>query len=163
LSASKKPNCAIIALAEPSRQLRDSHTSVSGAIIQGALENDGATFVNHKDGVSDPVVGTDREKHVSSSWDLPYSGWPLAQTFGLTGTHAINVMYGGASPRSSGGFTIYRPWHWSLANTDLYYGDLVGGRPDCIVAYEVDGCDFTMRDGLPYPTGKMARHRILAS
>jgi hypothetical protein len=35
LSASKKPNCAIIALAEPSRQLQDSHTSVSGFIIRG--------------------------------------------------------------------------------------------------------------------------------
>lgn len=53
-----------------------------------------------------------------------------------------------------GGFTVYRPWHWSLENTDLYYGDLIGGRPDCIVAYEVDGCDFTITDGLPYPTGK---------
>ena len=36
LSALKKPNCAIIALAESSRQLRDSHTSVSGAIIRAA-------------------------------------------------------------------------------------------------------------------------------
>jgi hypothetical protein len=136
-------------------QAGGNHARFAGNNIwQVRIEDNGTTFINYKDAVSDPVVGTDREKYVSSVWDLPYSGWPTAQTFGLTGTHAINVMYGGASPRSSGGFTIYRPWHWSLANTDLYYGDLVGGRPDCIVAYEVDGCDFTMKDGLPYPTGK---------
>ncbi len=139
------------------RQLKagGNHARFAGNNIwQVRIEDNGSTFVNYKDAVSDPVMGTDQEKYVSSVWDMPYSGWPTAQTFGLTGTHAINVMYGGASPRSSGGFTIYRPWHWSLANTDLYYGDLVGGRPDCIVAYEVDGCDFTMKDGLPYPTGK---------
>jgi hypothetical protein len=66
----------------------------------------------------------------------------------------IHAMFGGAAPRASGGFTVYRPWHWSLEGSDLYFGDVIGGRPDCIAAYEIDGCDFTMRDGLPYPTGK---------
>lgn len=139
------------------RQLQSggNHARFAGNNIwQVRIEDHGKTFINYKDGASDPLAGTSRERYVSCAWDLPFSGWPVATTFGLTGTHAINVMYGGASPRSSGGFTIYRPWHWSLANTDLYYGDLVGGRPDCIVAYEVDGCDFIMKDGLPYPTGK---------
>ena len=100
------------------------------------------------------VFGTEQERFVSNAWDLPCVGWPLAHTFGLTGSNVIHAMYGGAAPRSSGGFTIYRPWHWSLEGSDLYFGDLIGGRPDCIAAYEIDGCDFTMRDGLPYPTGK---------
>ena len=132
-----------------------NHARFAGNNIwQVRLEEGGEIFVNYKDAVSDPLCGTNMEKFVSSSWDLPFSGWPTAKTFGLTGTHAINVLYGGAAPRSSGGFTVYRPWHWSLADTDLYYGDLIGGRPDCIVAYEVDGCDYTMTEGLPYPTGK---------
>lgn len=134
-----------------------NHARFAGNNIwQVRIEDDGGTFVNFKDGVSDPLVGTDREKFASTAWDAPYSGWPVTHTFGLTGSGVINVMYGGAAPRSSGGFTVYRPWHWCLADTDLYYGDLIGGRPDCIVAYEVDGCDFTMKDGLPYPTGKDA-------
>lgn len=62
-------------------------------------------------------------------------------------------MYGGAAPRASGGFTVYRPWHWSLEGSDLFYGDVIGGRPDCVAAYEIDGCQFTIRDGLPYATG----------
>lgn len=132
-----------------------NHARFAGNNIwQVRIEQDGTRFINYKDGVSDPVVGTDREMFTSTAWDRPYSKRPVAQTFGLTGSLAVNVMYGGASPRSSGGFTVYRPWHWSLSNTDLYYGDLIGGRPDCIVAYEIDGCDFIVTDGLPYPTCK---------
>ena len=54
-------------------------------------------------------------------------------------------------PRSTGGYTIYRPQHWVFAGTDLHYGDLLG-LGSYIAAYEVDGCDFTMRNGLPEPT-----------
>jgi hypothetical protein len=132
-----------------------NHARFAGNNIwQVRIEDDGTTFVNHKDETTDPLLGTDQERFVSNAWDLPCTGWPLAHTFGLTGSGAIHAMYGGAAPRASGGFTIYRPWHWSLEGSDLYYGDVLGGRPDCIAAYEIDGCDFTMRDGLPYPTGK---------
>ncbi len=50
-----------------------------------------------------------------------------------------------------GGFTVYRPDHWALAGTDLYYGDILGGAAK-VLGYEVDGLDYTVRDGLPYPT-----------
>jgi hypothetical protein len=36
--------------------------------------------------------------------------------------------------------------------TEVGYGDLIGANA-VVVGYECDGCDFTMRDGLPYPTG----------
>jgi hypothetical protein len=123
-------------------------------ICQVRYEDGGTTFVNHKDETTDPLLGTDQERYVSNAWDLPCTGWPLAKTFGLTGSNVIHCMFGGAAPRASGGFTVYRPWHWSLEGSDLYFGDVIGGRPDCIAAYEIDGCDFTMRDGLPYPTGR---------
>ena len=132
-----------------------NHARFAGNNIwQVRIENDGTTFVNHKDETSDPLFGTDQERFVSNAWDLPATGWPLTKTFGVTGSGAIHAMYGGAAPRASGGFTVYRPWHWSLKDTDLYYGDILGGRPDCIAAYEIDGCDYTIRDGLPYATGK---------
>jgi hypothetical protein len=132
-----------------------NHARFAGNNIwQVRYEDGGTTFVNHKDETTDPLLGTDQERYVSNAWDLPCTGWPLAQTFGLTGSGVIHAMYGGAAPRSSGGFTVYRPWHWSLEGSDLYYGDVIGGRPDCVAAYEIDGCDFTMRDGLPYPTGR---------
>ena len=132
-----------------------NHARFAGNNIwQVRIEDDGTTFVNHKDETSDPLFGTDQERYVSNAWDLPTTGWPLTKTFGVTGSGAIHAMYGGAAPRASGGFTVYRPWHWSLKDTDLYYGDILGGRPDCIAAYEIDGCDYTIRDGLPYATGK---------
>ena len=132
-----------------------NHARFAGNNIwQVRIEDDGATFVNHKDETSDPLFGTDQERFVSNAWDLPATGWPLTKTFGVTGSGAIHAMYGGAAPRASGGFTVYRPWHWSLKDTDLYYGDILGGRPDCIAAYEIDGCDYTIREGLPYATGK---------
>ena len=131
-----------------------NHARFAGNNIwQVRYEDGGTTFVNHKDETTDPLLGTDQEHLLSNAWDLPQVGWPVTHTFGLTGTAAIHAMYGGAAPRASGGFTVYRPWHWSLEGSDLYYGDVIGGRPDCVAAYEIDGCDYTMRDGLPYPTG----------
>src|SRR6185436_1308768 len=37
--------------------------------------------------------------------------------------------------------------------TGLDYGDLLGADA-VLVGYECDGCAFTYRDGLPYPTGE---------
>jgi hypothetical protein len=132
-----------------------NHARFAGNNIwQVRYEDGGTTFVNHKDENDDPLLGTDQQHLLSNAWDLPEVGWPVTHTFGLTGTAAIHAMYGGAAPRASGGFTVYRPWHWSLEGSDLYYGDVIGGRPDCVAAYEIDGCDYTIRDGLPYPTGR---------
>jgi hypothetical protein len=55
-------------------------------------------------------------------------------------------------PRGAGGFPIYRPEHWAFGNTGLYYGDVLG-RDSLIFGYEVDGLDYTLRNGLPEPTG----------
>jgi hypothetical protein len=72
---------------------------------------------------------------------------------GLTGLGGAYIRYGGTAPRSSGGYTVYRPEHWALAGTDLYYGDVFGSAPVCVAAFEVDGVDYTFRHGLPHPTG----------
>jgi hypothetical protein len=51
-----------------------------------------------------------------------------------------------------GGYTVHRPEHWIFEGTGLTYGDVLGAAAT-VVGYECDGCDFTYRDGLPYPTG----------
>ena len=47
---------------------------------------------------------------------------------------------------------MHRPEHWVFEGTGLGYGDVLGAAATT-VGYECDGCDFTYRDGLPYPTG----------
>ena len=51
-----------------------------------------------------------------------------------------------------GGYTVHRPEHWLFDGTGIGYGDVLGADVT-VVGYECDGCDFTSRDGLPYPTG----------
>ena len=99
-----------------------------------------------------PLWGTDRQHLSAALWELPGIGRPGAQTMGLNGLGGIYTHYGVACPRSAGGYTVYRPRHWALEGTDLYYGDLLGGPPAYIASYEVDGVNYTFRKGLPYPT-----------
>ncbi|MGE0239171.1 MAG: N,N-dimethylformamidase beta subunit family domain-containing protein [Parvibaculaceae bacterium] len=85
-------------------------------------------------------------------WEAKCVGRPGATTIGLNGLGGIYTRYGVATPRSSGGFTIYRPDHWAFAGTDLYYGDVLGAAPTFLAAFEVDSVEYTFRRGLPYPT-----------
>ena len=71
---------------------------------------------------------------------------------GLTGMGGTYNRYGVAAPRSSGGFTVYRPEHWVFEGTDLYYGDLLGGMPVNLATFELDSVEYVIRRGLPYPT-----------
>ena len=48
-------------------------------------------------------------------------------------------------------FNVHRPDHWLFEGTNLKRGDAFGGK-DTIVGYECDGCELTMKDGLPVPT-----------
>lgn len=122
-------------------------------IWQIRYEDDGATQVCFKSPAQDPYSTSDKSHLTTTLWEHPIIGRPAAETMGLTGAAGIYARVGGASPRGSGGFTVYRPRHWAFAGTDLYYGDIIG-REAVIVAFEVDGLDYTFRDGLPYPTHK---------
>lgn len=130
------------------------------------LEDNGNTQVCYKDPKSDPLHDSDRKHLTTTLWDHPFVNRPsAAQTIGLTGAAGVYAMHGGAGPRMSGGFTVYRPDHWVFEGTDLYYGDVVGSRPTSIVAFEVDGLDYTFRNGLPEPTyldGALKTTEILA-
>jgi hypothetical protein len=69
-------------------------------------------------------------------------------SFSRGGYHRIGKVVA----RGAGGYTVHRPDHWLFEGTGVGYGDLRGAGAT-VVGYECDGCDFTYRDGLPYPTG----------
>ena len=102
---------------------------------------------------SDPVAGTDRQSLLTGAWDAPPVSRPGAETFGANGFSGIYSGLGNCVGRGGGGFTVYRPEHWALANCRLGYGDVLGGDSR-IFGYEVDGLDYRFEDGLPFPSGK---------
>jgi len=95
----------------------------------------------------DPLRGTDR---ITTIWDSAQIGRPAAATMGLSGARGIYATWSGCVARSSGGFTLYRPEHWAFAGTGLGYGDVLGAEAK-VFGYEVDGLDYEIRGGLPYP------------
>ena len=126
----------------------------NAAFWQVRLENDLQEMVCYKYAPEwDPIYGTKDERYLGGMWSNPRTGRPENSTFGLSFTRGGYHRLGYVMPRSSGGYMVYRPGHWVFAGTQLEYGDVFGAR-DQIVGYECDGLDFTMRDGLPYPTGR---------
>ena len=118
-------------------------------IWQIRIEDGGRTQVCYK--AHDPMSATSPRRS-TVPWDTKIVNRPGATTFGLTGLGGIYVRTGATTPRAPGGYTIYRPDHWVFDGTDAYYGDMFGAAPARILAFEVDGVDYTFRNGLPYPT-----------
>ncbi|MDX8449888.1 N,N-dimethylformamidase beta subunit family domain-containing protein [Mesorhizobium captivum] len=120
---------------------------------QTRLEDEGRRQVCYKyrARAEDPVYSGDNIRRATSSWEAPEIGRPGALTFGLNATNGIYAGWGGCAPRGVRGFPVYRPQHWAFAGTGLYYGDLLGAESH-IYGYEVDGLDYEIRHGLPYPS-----------
>ncbi|MEQ8813476.1 MAG: hypothetical protein RLO51_29070 [Thalassobaculum sp.] len=120
---------------------------------QVRLEDEGRRQVCYKARAhdEDPVAGGAAADRLTCAWEDPAVNWPGAATFGVNGMRGVYASWGGFVPRGSRGFTVYRHRHWAFAGTDTHYGDVIGGEAG-IFAYEVDGLDYTFRDGLPYPT-----------
>lgn len=118
---------------------------------QVRLSDDGTEQCCYRLPALDPVAS--ETPHLATTvWEARSVGRPGASTMGLSGMGGVMTRYGVCAPRSSGGFTIYRPHHWAFEGTDLYYGDLLGAAPTFLAAFEVDAVEFTFRRGLPYPT-----------
>ena len=96
---------------------------------------------------TDPQAGTDR---ITSYWDHPRIQRPAVATMGLTGTMGVYAGWSRCAAHGAGGFTVYRPDHWVMQGSGLGYGDVLGGAAK-IFGYEVDGIDYEIRQGLPYP------------
>lgn len=118
---------------------------------QVRLSDDGTTQYCYRVPDADPATTTTPHL-VTTAWDCTLIGRPAAATMGLTGMSGTYNRYGVAAPRSSGGYTVYRPRHWAFAGTDLYYGDLLGGTPVNLATFELDAVEYTFRRGLPFPT-----------
>jgi hypothetical protein len=97
---------------------------------------------------ADPVMQTD-PRRLTSYWDHPLVARPAVATMGLTGSMGVYAGWSRCAAHGSGGFTIYRPDHWSVRETGLGYGDVLGAASK-VFAYEVDGIDYTMTHGLPF-------------
>jgi hypothetical protein len=136
---------------------RAAFLSGNTAFWQVRFEREGRAMAGYKftAPTDDPVVGTERERRVTSLWSDPLVGRPETEMTGVSFCRAGYSRVGFAGSRASGGFTIYRPDHWSLDGTDLFYGDVVGDEA-AIVGYETDGCAFRFERGLPVPTGEDA-------
>ena len=100
----------------------------------------------------DPVFGTDRAAELTSMWSDHLIGRPENHMTGVSFARGGYHRIGKRVTSGAGGYTIHRADHWIFDGTGLGYGDVLGAAVTT-VGYECDGCDFTTRDGLPYPTG----------
>ncbi|MER8368984.1 N,N-dimethylformamidase beta subunit family domain-containing protein [Mesorhizobium sp. M0306] len=119
---------------------------------QTRLEDEGRRQVCYKyrARAEDPAYRGGDIRRATNSWEAPEIGRPGAATFGLNATRGVYAGWGGCAPRGVRGFPVYRPEHWAFAGTGIYYGDLLGADSH-VYGYEVDGLDFEIRGGLPYP------------
>jgi len=113
---------------------------------QTRLSRDLATQTCHKT-APDPDAAAGRR---TTYWDAAETARPATATMGLTGAMGVYAGWSRCVTHGSGGFTVYRPEHWALRGTGLGYGDVLGAAAR-IFAYEVDGIDYTMHHGLPFP------------
>ena len=120
---------------------------------QTRLENEGRRQVCYKyrARAEDPAYRDGDVTRATNAWEAPEIGRPGASTFGLNAMKGVYAGWGGCSPRGVRGFPVYRPDHWAFAGTGLYYGDVLGAEGR-IFGYEVDGLDYELRNGLPFPT-----------
>jgi hypothetical protein len=146
-----------------SREMRDAADSFVDAggnvaylganfFWQIRLESEGDQQICYKwHPEQDPVYDTPDKSLTTTAWSHPSVNQPGAETRGVHATYGVFAHYGGATPRASGGYTVYRDGHWVFEDTDLYFGDLFGHEAG-IFGFEVDGVDFTFTDALPVPT-----------
>lgn len=125
------------------------------AFWQVRYADEGRTMVCHKGTArrTDPVVGTERSRRLTTMWSDPLVARPEAETIGLSFTRGGYHRIGQAVPHGSGAYTVHRPDHWAFDGTGLRYGDQLG-TGSFVVGYEVDGCAYTTIDGLPVPTNE---------
>ena len=122
----------------------------------------------------DHMIGHKYQGHVADAhaademsglWCDPIVARPEWTTLGAGSVFGLYHRFGQATPRGTGGFTVFRFDHWMLANTDLRYGDLLGGDHG-VVGYETVGCPITL-DEFQLPVvrpveGMPTDHKIVA-
>jgi hypothetical protein len=102
---------------------------------------------------NDPLMGTESEPEVTTFWSDVIVGRPENHMTGVSFTRGGYHRIGRNVTAGLGGYTVHRAGHWMFEGTGMGYGDVLGAGAT-VVGYECDGCVFTYRDGLPYPTGE---------
>ncbi|NNE74645.1 MAG: hypothetical protein HKN26_13340 [Acidimicrobiales bacterium] len=116
-------------------------------------EGPAATMVGYKGFFKDdPVLGTDRQPSLTTIWSDHLLDRPENHMTGVSFARGGYHRIGKRVTNGLGGYTVHRAGHWMFEGTGLDYGHVLGSAAR-VVGYECDGCDFTYRDGLPYPTG----------
>jgi hypothetical protein len=100
----------------------------------------------------DPAYAAGSMARVTSMWSDHLLGRPENAMTGVSFSRGGYHRIGKRVTNGAGGYTVHRPDSWLFEGTGLTYGDVLGAGPT-VVGYECDGCDFTYRDGLPFPTG----------
>jgi hypothetical protein len=131
---------------------RAAFFSGNTAFWQIRYEDDHRTQIAYKmDIEEDPVWGSDRIRELSTMWSDPLLERPENELTGVSFTRGGYAHLDNA-PQGSGGYTVWRPKHWAFDGLDLFAGDVIGAEP-VVVGYECDGCELTLKDGLPMATG----------
>ena len=99
----------------------------------------------------DPLYKSDDHRTLSTLWSHHLVKRPENQLTGVGFLFGGYHLSHGQYMDGPGAFRVHRLDHWLFAGTDLEKGDAFGGK-DTIVGYECDGCEFTLKDGLPVPT-----------
>ncbi len=116
-------------------------------------EGAAATMVGYKGQFKeDPVYGTADQRALTTIWSDHLLGRPENLMTGVSFNRGGYHRIGKRVTNGLGGYTVHRPDHWLFDGTGIGYGDVLGAEVT-VLGYECDGCDFTSRDGLPYPTG----------
>ena len=117
-------------------------------------EEDGRALVSWKQWHNlDPVFPSGDHRLLTTLWSHHLVARPENQ---LTG---VGFLFGGYHKShgqfmdGKGSYSVHRPDHWIFEGTALKRDDEFGGK-DTIVGYECDGCEFTLENGLPVPTGR---------
>ena len=121
--------------------------------LEEAIDGTASVMVGYKGQFkNDPVYDTDRVGELTSIWSDHLIGRPENEMTGVSFTRGGYHRIGKRVSNGAGGYTVYRPDHWMFDGTDIDYGDVLGSNTTT-VGYECDGCEYTIADGLPVPTG----------
>ncbi|BEV00416.1 N,N-dimethylformamidase beta subunit family domain-containing protein [Novosphingobium olei] len=114
------------------------------------FDDGGGSFICHKwRGFEDDPAASADAAQGTHLWSHNAFARPEAAITGLTFLFGGYHRLGLCAARGQGGYTVYDSLHWSLAGTDLYYGDLIAPELP-LLGYENDGCRFTFgSDGVP--------------
>lgn len=100
----------------------------------------------------DPCLAGDVAQ-TTTIWSDPLLARPETRLTGSSFTRGGYARTAANLTHSSGGYTVHQPAHWLFEGSGLGYGDQLGAAP-VVVGYECDGCELTLVDGRPAPTGR---------